>query len=257
MASVCGGSLALMDAAVPIKEHAAGISIGLVKEKEEYTLLTDITGLEDDFGDMDFKIAGTKNGITAIQLDTKIKDLTLDIIGSALSQAREVRHKILEIMNSTICKPRESISPYAPKVSIFYINPDKIKNLIGRGGKTIKEIADTTNAFIDIEDDGKVIVFAPTEQNLNQALDMIEYHTAEVEIGKVYKGRVLRVVRFGAFVEILPGVEGLVHISQLDTKYITSAEEVVKEGDIIKVLVIDIDEKGRISLSRKATLTQK
>lgn len=254
MATVCGGSLALMDAGVPIREHVAGISIGLVKYNDNYKLLTDITGLEDDFGDMDFKVAGTKDGITAIQLDTKISGVTLDILEEALNYAKFGRKNILDIMNSTISKPRDSISPNAPKVKILHINPEKIKDLIGRGGRTIKEIIEATGSVIDIKDDGKIVIFAPTEASLSETLGMIEYHTSEVKIGKVYKGKVLRTVRYGAFVEILPGVEGLVHISQLDKRRLSSVEEVVKEGDEILVKVINIDEHNRISLSRKAVL---
>jgi polyribonucleotide nucleotidyltransferase len=254
MASVCGGSLSLMDAGVPIINPVAGISIGLVKEDGNFALMTDITGLEDAYGDMDFKVAGTKEGITGIQLDIKIPGINKEIISATLERAKQARLSILSEMEKAISKPKAEISIHAPKIVTTTIPPEKIKDVIGPGGKVIKNIIDTTGAKINIDDDGVVNIAAPDKDAVAQALGMIEYLTAEAEIGKNYLGKVLRVTNFGAFVEILPGKEGLLHISQLADYHVKRVEDVVNEGDEIMVKVIGIDEHDRISLSRKAVL---
>jgi len=256
MASVCGGSLSLMDAGVPITNSVAGISIGLVKENNDFVLMTDITGLEDNYGDMDFKIAGTKEGITGIQLDIKIPGLTEEIIESALEQAKQARLFILSEMEKVISRPKREISKYAPNIITTTIPVEKIKDVIGTGGKTIKNIIATTGAKIDINDDGTISISAPDREAGLQALGMIEYLTEEVQINKNYKGKVMKVTNFGAFVEILPGKEGLLHISQLANYHVKRVEDVVKEGDEVIVKVIGIDEQDRISLSRKAVLLE-
>lgn len=256
MASVCGGSLSLMDAGVPISEPVAGISIGLVKENDNFALMTDITGLEDGYGDMDFKVAGTKKGITAIQLDIKIAGLNREILASALEQAKEARVIILSEIEKTISQPKKEISDYAPQIITTSIPVEKIRTIIGPGGKVIKNIVETTGAKINIKDDGVVNIFATDKESAQQALGMIEYLTEEVEIGKNYPGKVLRITTFGAFVEILPGKEGLLHISQLAEYHVKKVEDIVKEGDEVMVKVIGIDEHDRISLSRLAVLRE-
>jgi polyribonucleotide nucleotidyltransferase len=256
MASVCGGSLSLMDAGVPIINPVAGISIGLVKEDSNFALMTDITGLEDAYGDMDFKVAGTKEGITGIQLDIKIPGINKEIISATLEQAKQARLIILSEMEKAISQPKAEISIHAPKIVTTTIPPEKIKDVIGPGGKVIKNIIDTTGAKININDDGVVNIAAPDKNAVAQALGMIEYLTAEAEIGKNYLGKVLRVTSFGAFVEILPGKEGLLHISQLADYHVKRVEDIVNEGDEIMVKVIGIDEHDRISLSRKAVLRE-
>jgi len=254
MASVCGSTLALMDAGVPIKAPVAGISIGLVKEDSRYALLTDIQGMEDHLGDMDFKVAGTAKGITAIQMDLKIPGISPEILAEALAQAREARLFILDKMLSLIDKPRPSISPYAPKVSMIKIEPEKIGLVIGPGGRTIRHIIDETKTKIDIEDDGTVYVAGVDGAGVEKAIQLIRSLTEEAEIGKIYLGKVVRITDFGAFVEILPGKEGLLHKSQLSDRRVSRVEDVVKEGDEIMVMVIDIDKDGRIKLSRQAVL---
>ncbi len=254
MASVCGGSLSLMDAGVPIIAPVAGISIGLVKENNEYALLTDITGLEDNYGDMDFKVAGTKNGICGIQLDIKIAGISREIIAATLEAAKQARLYILAEMEKTISQPAE-ISEYAPKIITLTIPTDKIRDVIGQGGKVIKNIIATTGAKVNVDDDGTVTIAGPDKESTEQALDMIEYIIADAEVGKTYQGKVMRITSFGAFVEILPGKEGLVHISQLADYHVKNVEDVVREGDEILVKVIGIDEHNRISLSKKAVRT--
>ena len=254
MASVCGSTLALMDAGVPIKAPVAGISIGLVKEDSRYALLTDIQGMEDHLGDMDFKVAGTAKGITAIQMDLKIPGISPEILAEALAQAREARLFILDKMLSLIDKPRPSISPYAPKVSMIKIEPEKIGLVIGPGGRTIRHIIDETKTKIDIEDDGTVYVAGVDGAGVEKAIQLIRSLTEEAEIGKIYLGKVVRITDFGAFVEILPGKEGLLHKSQLSDRRVSRVEDVVKEGDEIMVMVIDVDKDGRIKLSRQAVL---
>lgn len=258
MATVCSSSLSLMDAGVPIKSAVAGISIGLVKEKDKYVLLTDIIGAEDRYGDMDFKIAGTKNGITAIQLDLKITGVPIIILKEAVEQATKVRHEILDIMAKTIETPRSSISQYAPRIVAFKIKKEKIGEVIGPGGKNIRRILEETGTEIDIEDSGEVTISGPTDEQLQKARARIMEITEEVEVGKIYTGVVKRITKFGAFVEILPNKEGMVHISQLAPYRVKSVSDVLKVGDEIKVKVIEIDDMGRVNLSkRKAEQTGK
>jgi polyribonucleotide nucleotidyltransferase len=251
MASVCGASLALMDAGVPIRTAVAGISIGLIKEAEQYGLLTDILGTEDHYGDMDFKVAGTANGITAIQLDLKIHGLSVDVLSEAIQQARSARLEILKVMNSTISTPRSELSKYAPKIVVFSIAKEKIGGVIGPGGKVIRKIIADNDVEIDIDDDGKVTIAGDSRQNVEKAQEAISLIVQEAEVGKVYVGKVKRITNFGAFVEILPGKEGLVHISKLSRKRVRKVEDVVKLGDEIVVKVANIDDQGRIDLIRK------
>ncbi|MDD4833507.1 MAG: polyribonucleotide nucleotidyltransferase [Lutispora sp.] len=254
-ASVCGSTLALLDAGVPIKKPVAGVAMGLIKEKEEVAILTDIQGMEDFLGDMDFKVAGTKDGITAIQMDIKIAGIDRSILQRALEQARVGRLFILDKMNSVINSPRAELSPYAPKIIITRVDPDKIRDIIGPGGKTINKIIAETNVKIDIEDDGKVYISATDAKNGQMALKIIEGLTKEVTEGEIYLGKVVRIMTFGAFVEILPGKEGLVHISKLDKKRVEKVEDVVNVGDEVLVKVTEIDRQGRINLSRKDAIT--
>ena len=258
--SICGSTLALMDAGVPIKEPVAGISTGLVTDEndpDKYIMMLDIQGLEDFFGDMDFKVAGTKNGITAIQVDIKIDGLSYEIIAEAFERTKNARKYILdEVMLKAIDKPRESLSKYAPKMYTLKINPDKIREVIGAGGKVINKIIEETGVKIDIEDDGTVFVGSVDEENAQKAIKMIEGIAKEVEPGEIYMGKVVRIMNFGAFVEILPGKEGMVHISKLDRKRVEKVEDVVNIGDEFLVKVLDIDEQGRINLSRKDALPQ-
>jgi polyribonucleotide nucleotidyltransferase len=256
MASVCGGSLALFDAGVPISSSCAGIAMGLVKEGDKYAILTDIMGMEDHLGDMDFKVAGTRKGITALQMDIKISGLSAELMAQALEQARVGRMKILDIMEGSISQPRQDISNLAPRMVTVMISPAKIGELIGPGGKNIRRIQEDTGAKIDIEDDGKVSISSADKNAVDLAKQMVEYLTADVEVGKVYKGKVTRILNFGAFVEILPGKEGLVHISQLAEQHVKKVEDVVSEGDPVVVKVVEIDNQGRINLSRKVVLDQ-
>ncbi|MCX8043242.1 MAG: polyribonucleotide nucleotidyltransferase [Desulfobacterota bacterium] len=257
MATVCGSILSLMDAGVPIKEPVAGIAMGLVKEGERFVVLSDILGDEDHVGDMDFKVAGTRTGVTAIQMDIKIAGLTRDILTTALEQARIGRLHILDIMMNTIAAPRPEISPRAPRIATLQVKPDKISTIIGPGGKTIKGIIAQTGVKIDVEDDGKVTVASPDKASIEQAIQMIRGLIEEAEIGKTYLGTVRRITDFGAFVEILPGIDGLIHISQLDTKRVNNVRDILKEGDEVLVKVLDIDAQGKIRLSRKAVLAEK
>ena len=253
MASVCASSLSLMDAGIPIKTAVAGIAMGLVTgDKGNYAVLTDIQGLEDAYGDMDFKVAGTADGVTAIQLDTKLKGISIEIIEKTLKQARDARLHILEIMNQTISSSRPGLSRYAPRMYKIMIDPDKIGAVIGTGGKTIRSIIDETKATINVENDGTVIIGSPDEEAARRAIEIIESLTKEVEVGSIYTGKVTRLADFGAFVEILPGKEGLVHISELADYRVSRVEDIVKVGDEIMVKVIDIDHLGRINLSRRA-----
>jgi polyribonucleotide nucleotidyltransferase len=256
MASVCGGTLSLMDAGVPISDPVAGISIGLVKEPDRFILLTDIMGDEDHFGDMDFKVAGTGRGVTGIQLDLKIDGINAEIIRATLDQAREARREILKHMLATLRQPRLEISPRAPRLLTVRINPEKIGLLIGPGGKTIKGIQESTGAKIDIDDDGTVFISHIDAAGAEAAKAKVEALTEEVRIGKVYEGRVTSVKDFGAFIEILPGRDGLCHISELDDKYVDKVENVCKVGDKLTVKVIAIDEQDRVKLSRKAVLRE-
>ena len=254
MGSVCASTLSLMDAGVPIKAPVAGVAMGLVKDGDYFTILTDIQGLEDALGDMDFKVAGTKNGITAIQMDIKIDGINKKIFKQALAQAKRGREHIMGIMLDCIAEPRKELSKYAPKITTIHVDPEKISKIIGPGGKTIKKIVEETGAKIDIEEDGRVYIAAVNSEEAAKAIDMINGITAEAEVGKVYTGKVTRLMAFGAFVEILPGKEGLVHISQLSTERVNKVEDVVSVGDEIVVKVTEIDQKGRINLSRKAVL---
>ncbi len=254
MGSVCASTLSLMDAGVPIKAPVAGVAMGLVKDGDYFTILTDIQGLEDALGDMDFKVAGTKNGITAIQMDIKIDGINKEIFKQALAQAKRGREHIMGIMLDCIAEPRKEMSKYAPKITTIHVDPEKISKIIGPGGKTIKKIVEETGAKIDIEEDGHVYIAAVNSEEAAKAIDMINGITAEAEVGKVYTGKVTRLMAFGAFVEILPGKEGLVHISQLSTERVNKVEDVVSVGDEIVVKVTEIDQKGRINLSRKAVL---
>ncbi|MGB5984823.1 MAG: polyribonucleotide nucleotidyltransferase [Desulfobacterales bacterium] len=256
MGTVCSGILALMDGGVPIKAPVAGIAMGLVKENERVAILTDILGDEDHTGDMDFKVAGTETGITALQMDIKIKELPRDILGKALEQARRGRLHILERMLAVIKTPRKEISPYAPSIMTVQIHPDKIRDIIGPGGKVIRAIQNETDTRIEIDDSGLVKVAAVTQESGQAALDMIKEITQEPEIGKVYDGKVVKITDFGAFVQILPGCDGLVHISQLATRRIRSVKDVVREGDELKVKVLEINRDGKIRLSHKAVLEE-
>lgn len=254
MASVSSSSLALMDAGVPIKTPAAGIAIGLMSdEKGNYKILTDIQGPEDHHGDMDLKVAGTKKGVTAIQMDVKIKGITEEILKKALEQGKKARWQILEKMEETIAKPRPELSPLAPRILTLQISPDKIREVIGPGGKIINEIIDQTGANIDIQDSGLIFVTAENESSAQKAIDWIKNIVREAKVGEIFQGRVKRILEFGAFVEILPNQEGLVHISQLAPYHVNKVEDVVKIGDLVSVKVISIDELGRINLSLKET----
>jgi len=256
MATVCSGCLSLMDAGVPIKEPVAGIAIGLVKEGEKEIILTDILGDEDHLGDMDFKIAGSRNGITAIQMDIKIKGISKETMSKAVIQAQKGIEKILDIMGQTLDKPRESLSPYAPRIFTIKIKPERIRDVIGPGGKVIKGIIDQTGVKIDIEDTGIVKIASLDENSANAAIDMIKKLTQEVELGAIYLGKVKKVLDAGVIVELLPGADGFVHISQLSDGFIKKASDAAKEGEEMLVKVTDIDQNGRIKLSRKAALKE-
>ena len=254
MASVCGGSLSLMDAGVPIKEAVAGVAMGLVSDGQKMVVLTDILGDEDHYGDMDFKVTGTRNGITALQMDIKIDGVTKDVMQKALAQAKEARLHILDKMNEAISQPRGKVSEYAPIIFKMQIKPEKIKVLIGPGGKVIREISSKTGSAIDVDDNGNVTVSSPDEDTAKIALAMINDILQEAEIGKLYKGKVRKIMDFGAFVEIFPGTDGLIHISQLDHERVNKVTDILNEGDEVLVKVIEVDKNGRIALSRKAAL---
>lgn len=256
MASVCGSTLALLDAGVPIKAPVAGVAMGLIKGENKVAILTDIQGIEDFLGDMDFKVAGTEKGITAIQMDIKIQGISEDILKEALEQARKGRLFILQKMKETISEPRPELSPYAPRIVSINIDPEKIRDVIGPGGKTINKIIAETGVKIDIEDDGKIFIASVDENSAQKAVKIIKKLVADVEVGKIYLGKVIRTTNFGAFVEILPGKEGLVHISKLEKGRVNKVEDVVNVGDEILVKVTDIDKQGRINLSRKDALNE-
>lgn len=249
MASTCGSTLALMDAGVPIKEPVSGISIGLMTDKDKYVLLTDIMGIEDFAGDMDFKVAGTKNGITAIQLDIKLDGLTDEIIKETLDRAKTARLAILDVMKTAITAPRKSLSQYAPKVQVVKIPTEKIGEVIGPGGRMIRQIIATTGAVVDVEDDGSVMISGTSQEAVEKAVAWVEGLTHDVQPGEEYEGEVKRILPFGAFVEILPGKEGLVHVSQMSVGYVNNPEEVVQLGKRVKVRVIEIDDQHRVNLS--------
>ena len=259
MASVCASTLALMDGGVPLKAPVAGIAMGLVKDDDGYAILTDIQGMEDFLGDMDFKVAGTAEGITAIQMDIKIHGLAREILQQALNQAHDARLFILERMLSTISEPRATLSPYAPRIITIHIDPEKIREVIGPGGKTINKIIDATKVGdkkvdIDIEDDGTIYIAAVSQEAGEKAMEMIQDLTRTVQVGEIYTGRVTRLMNFGAFVEVLPGKEGLVHISQLSYQRVGKVEDVVQVGDTLRVKVVEIDSMGRVNLSHKELL---
>lgn len=254
MGSVCGSTLSLMCAGVPIKRPVSGVAMGLVRDGDDYSILTDIQGMEDALGDMDFKVAGTAKGITAIQMDIKIAGITRDILASALAQAKQGRAFILEKMLACIDKPAAELSPYAPRVEVITIDVDKIRDVIGTGGKVVRKIIDETGVDVDIHEDGNIFITSPNMEAMDRARKMIEDIVREVEVGEVYTGRVTRFLKFGAFVELLPGKEGLCHISQLAKHRVENVEDVVKIGDQLEVKVVEIDDKGRINVSHKALL---
>jgi polyribonucleotide nucleotidyltransferase len=251
MATVCAATLSLMDAGVPIKDTVAGIALGLIKEDSKSVILTDIAGLEDHFGDMDFKVAGTRQGITAVQLDLKIDGIDLELLENCLAQGKEARFVILDKMNAALSGPRQELSSYAPRIEVLKVNPEKIGELIGPGGKTIKAIIAATGVSIDIKEEGTVLVGSSEASKSEEAIKMIKAITEDVEVGRVYLGKVKRIMPFGAFCEIAPRKEGMVHISELADRFVKNVEDVVKIGDEIKVKVIGIDELGRINLSKK------
>jgi polyribonucleotide nucleotidyltransferase len=254
MATVCGGCLSLMDAGVPLKGHVAGIAMGLIKDGGRFAVLTDILGDEDHLGDMDFKVAGTERGITALQMDIKITSITKEIMKVALEQAKEGRIHILAIMKQAVPGPREDLSSYAPRVIKIKINPDKIREVIGKGGSVIQALTRETGTTIDIEDDGTISIACLSQEAGQAAVDRIKAITAEVEVGKVYEGPVLRLLDFGAIVQLLPGKDGLLHISQIAHERVNQVSDYLKEGQIVKVKVLEADDKGRVRLSRKALL---
>ncbi len=256
MATVCGSSLALMDAGVPIKAACAGVAMGLIKEGDQVAVLTDILGLEDALGDMDFKVAGTRQGVTSIQMDIKIQGLTMEILKEALERAHRGRMHILDVMDQVIAEPRSDLSDYAPRIMTMEINPEKIGEVIGPKGKTIRAIQEESGATIEIDDSGLVRIAAVSGEAGMRAREMIEAIVADPEVGRIYEGPVKNVTSFGAFIEILPGVEGLCHISELQEGRTERTEDVLKKGDITKVKLLSIDEKGRLRLSRKAALAE-
>lgn len=255
-ASICGSSLALMDAGVPIKKPVAGIAMGLIKEGDDITILSDIQGMEDHYGDMDFKVAGTRDGITALQMDIKISGISRKVLQKALQRGKQGRLHILDKMEETITEPRKELSPYAPLMLTMQIDPDKIRHVIGPGGKMINKIIDKTGAKIDIDDDGSIYILSEDQEGGEKAREMIENLTRDVVVGDIYQGTVKRIVNFGAFVEILPGKEGLVHISQIADYHVNEVEDEFSVGDEIPVKVTEIDNKGRINLSRKEAIKE-
>ncbi|MBI3685698.1 polyribonucleotide nucleotidyltransferase [Candidatus Azambacteria bacterium] len=252
MASVCAATLAMMDGGIPMKAPAAGIAMGLMSDASgKYTILTDIQGPEDHHGDMDFKVAGTKDGVTAIQMDVKVDGVAVQVLAEALAQARKARLEILEVMRGALAEPRKELSQYAPRIITLQINPDKIKDVIGPGGKMINEIIDETGVAIDIEDDGSVFITSTSQESAEKAVAWIKNITREAVVGEIFQGKVKRIMDFGAFVEIFPGTEGLVHVSQLSDAFIKNPHDVVKMGDIIPVKLMEIDSQGRLNLSAK------
>ncbi|MDL1959194.1 MAG: polyribonucleotide nucleotidyltransferase [Deltaproteobacteria bacterium] len=256
MATVCGGALAMMDAGIPIRDMVAGVAMGLIKENDEVIILSDILGDEDHMGDMDFKVAGTEEGITALQMDIKISGISRDILSKALAQAKDVRLFILGKMKEVIGRPRKDLSPHAPKIITLHINPEKIRDLIGPGGKHIRGIIAETGVKIDVDDSGEVNIFSSSEEAAEDAIKRIEDLTKEAEVGEIYLGTVKKIMDFGAFVEILPGTDGLVHISQLENRHVKNVRDILTEGDKVRVKVIGIDQQGKIKLSRKAAMNE-
>jgi len=252
MASVCGGSLAMMDAGVPTKAHVAGIAMGLIKEGNRFAVLTDILGDEDHLGDMDFKVAGTERGVTALQMDIKIQGITKEIMAVALSQAREGRMHILDLMQQAMPHARTEVSQHAPRMMTFKINPEKIRDVIGKGGSVIRALTEETGTSIDIQDDGTITIASVNADACNVARKRIEDITAEVEVGRIYDGVVLRLLDFGAIVQVLPGKDGLLHISQIAKERVNQVSDYLKEGQAVRVKVLEADDKGRLRLSMKA-----
>ena len=251
MASVCGSSLSMMDAGVPISAPVAGIAMGLVKESEKFIVLTDILGDEDHLGDMDFKVAGTSKGINALQMDIKVDGITTEIMSQALAQAKDARLHILEEMAKVISKPKEDMSQYAPRYTHMKIDPSKIAAVIGKGGAVIKSIIEATGASIDINDDGVIKIAATAQSISDDAKSMIEEITAGPQVNKIYEGKVVKIMDFGAFVSVTPNQDGLVHISQISQKRVNDVNDVLSEGDIVKVKVLDVDKQGRVKLTMK------
>jgi polyribonucleotide nucleotidyltransferase len=256
MASICGGSLAMFDAGVPLLAPVAGVAMGLIKGDDSFAVLTDIAGQEDHYGDMDFKVAGTREGVTALQMDIKITGVTREIMKVALEQAKAGRMHILGIMEKALPQPRGEMSKFAPRLYTLQIPKEKIRDVIGPGGKTIRSIIEETGCDIEIEDDGKVIIASPDERAARLAIQMVEHLTEVPEIGKVYTGQVRRVENYGAFVEIMPGTDGLLHISEIAPYRVREVADVLKEGDEVSVKVVNIDEQGKIRLSRKAVIME-
>ena len=256
MATVCGASLSLMDAGVPIKAPVAGIAMGLILEDGEMAVLSDILGDEDHFGDMDFKVAGTDGGVTAIQMDIKVRGISKEIMRKVLDQAQEGRFHILKIMRETISEPRKDLSRHAPRIVSLQVKQEKIRDVIGPGGKNIRAIIDQTGVKVDVDDSGLVKLASPNYEAIDKAIYMIKRLTQEVEVGNFYTGKVTRILGFGAIVELFPGTDGLIHISQLAEGHVKEVSDVLKEGDEVRVKVIDIDPQGRIRLSRKAALRE-
>jgi polyribonucleotide nucleotidyltransferase len=254
MATVCGGILSLMDAGVPVKNIVAGIAMGLLKEGNKVVVLSDILGDEDHAGDMDFKVCGTEKGVTAMQMDIKIDGLTEDILRAALEQAKEGRIFIINKLRQTIAAPRSDISIYAPRITTIKVKEDQVRSVIGSGGKNIRQIISETGVTIDVEDDGTVTIASSDAEAAARAVAMVKWLTEEAEVGKIYNGTVKKIVDFGAFVEILPGTEGLLHISQIAKERINKVTDVLKEGDEVMVKVLEIDKQGKIRLSRKEAL---
>ena len=254
MASVCGGCLSLMDAGVPMKAHVAGVAMGLIKEGNRFAVLTDILGDEDHLGDMDFKVAGTAQGVTALQMDIKIAGITREIMQVALAQARQARLHILGLMQEALAGAKEEISSYAPKLYTMHINPEKIRDVIGKGGATIRQLTEETGTTIDIAEDGTITIASNDTEKAEQARCRIEAITAEAEVGKVYEGPVTKLLEFGALVNILPGKDGLLHISQIAHERVEKVEDYLQEGQVVRVKVLETDDKGRIKLSMKALL---
>jgi len=252
MATVCGGVLSLMDAGVPLTMTVAGIAMGLVKEGERYSVLTDIAGIEDHFGDMDFKVAGSEKGITAIQLDLKISSIPLAVVREALFKAREARLKVLEKMKAALPAPRPEISPYAPRIFTLFVSPEKVSEVIGPAGKVIKRIVAQTKAKIDIDESGKITIASVDVTAAEKAKEMIREITAEAELGQTYTGKVVRLEEYGAFIEILPNIVGLLHISEIAHHRINDIRDVIKMGQIMTVKVVNIDEDNKVRLSKKA-----
>ena len=256
MASVCGSTLALMDAGVPLKAHVAGVAMGLIKEGNRVAVLTDILGDEDHLGDMDFKVAGTDSGVTALQMDIKIQGITREIMQVALAQAREARLHILSRMQSAIAAPREEVSTYAPRLYSMKINPEKIRDVIGKGGAVIRSITEETGTTIDIQEDGTITIASVNRQAADAAKARIEAITADVEVGRIYDGTVLKLLDFGAIVSVLPGRDGLLHISQIANERVNAVADYLKEGQKVRVKVLEADEKGRVRLSMKAVAAE-